>query len=320
MAPQFAEAPLAEPGLEDVIPSANIVKEGTMAPETEKHHEQPEKTENLGASQTGAETEATKVSAESEQEKQKGHAPSSKQQVPRPAAPPRQTTPHKRTSSEAATKQAEKDKKKQKPLPPKQSTLQLTPQKTTSAKTTVLSESLSEFKTSLLDFKHGLTGALRRCSQQKGGASALTKLIAGTKAAAATSSASAPPKQDSTASLHVSVAAQQAKVTLPSEEDGFIPRRTASGNSYGSLEPYVDTWNDSDLAEVSSNPQPHPAGPSATARRLFEVGVLADRLSRGAHLATEAAKVTLYFGLFCFGKTYASPQSPRFGLNKQYLS
>ena len=44
-----------------------------MAPETEKHHEEPEKTENLGASQTGAETVTTKVSAESEQEIGRAH-------------------------------------------------------------------------------------------------------------------------------------------------------------------------------------------------------------------------------------------------------
>jgi hypothetical protein len=148
--------------------------------------------------------------------------------------------------------------------------------------------------------------------------------LAGLKITSATStapsSAAAPPNQGKTVSLHVSACAQQAEVVMPREEDGFISRRTESGGSYGSLEPYVDTWNNADLAEVSSNPKPHPAGPSATAQRLFEVAMTADRLSRGISLVDEAAKVTFCFGLLYFGKTYASPQSPRFGLNKYYSS
>ena len=146
------------------------------------------------------------------------------------------------------------------------------------------------------------------------GASALPSLTIGPKAPVATSSAGAP-SQDQIVSLHVSSAAQQAEVTLPSEEDGFISKRTDSGNTYGSLEPYVDTWNNSDLAEVSSNPKPHPAGPSATAQRMFEARLLAERLGRSIHLADEAAKVILCFSFSYLGKTYASPQSPRFGLN-----
>ena len=97
-----------------------------------------------------------------------------------------------------------------------------------------------------------------------------------------------------TVGLHVSAAAQHAEVLMPSEDDGFISKRTESGNSYGSLEPYVNTWNASDMAEVSSNPKPHPAGPSATAQRLFEVGAVAERLSRNIHLANQTAKVTLH--------------------------
>ena len=166
-ASHFAEA-MPDLSLENLTSMTDTSKEGTVAPETEKHHEEPEKTENLGASQTGAETEATKVSAESEQEKQKQQAPPSKQQVPR------QTPPQKRTSSDAATKQAEKDKKKKKIPPLRQSTLQMTPQ-TTPSKTTVLSESLSEFKTSFLEFKQGLMDALQQCSQQKKGAAALSR-------------------------------------------------------------------------------------------------------------------------------------------------
>ena len=37
-------------GLENLGPRADTSKEGTVAPEIEKHHEQSEKIENLGAS------------------------------------------------------------------------------------------------------------------------------------------------------------------------------------------------------------------------------------------------------------------------------
>ena len=93
-----------------------------------------------------------------------------------------------------------------------------------------------------------------------------------------------------------------------------------SGGSYGSLELYIDTWNNADMAEVTSTRNPHPAGPSVTAQRMFEVEVLTGHLSRGVQAANEAAKVTLLLQLFYLGKTYASPQSPRFGLNKYYSS
>ena len=92
-------------------------------------------------------------------------------------------------------------------------------------------------------------------------------------------------------------------MTLLKEEDGFVSHRTESGGSYGSLDPYVDTWNNADLAEISSNPKPHPAGPSAVAQRLLEVAMTANRLSQGIGLVDEAAKVTICFGLFYFGKT-----------------
>ena len=133
-------------------------------------------------------------------------------------------------------------------------------------------------------------GVLQRCSQQKSGASALAKLTIETKASAATSSA-AKRNLDRTVDLHLSAAAQQARITLPLEEDGFLSKRTESGGSYGSLEPYLDTWNNSDMAEVSSNPKPHPAGGSATAQRMYEVGAIAERLSRSIHVANETAKV-----------------------------
>ena len=65
---------------------------------------------------------------------------------------------------------------------------------------------------------------------------------------------------------------------LPREEDGFISKRTESGNSYGSLEPFIDTWNNADMAEVSSNPsrgKPHPAGPSVMAQKMHTLGSIA---------------------------------------------
>ena len=162
-------------------------------------------------------------------------------------------------------------------------------------------------------------GVLQRYSQQKKGASASTSLTTTPKPSVRTSSAAAP-SLDRTVRLHVSTAAQHAEVTMPSEEDGFISKRTESGNSYGSLEPYIDTWNASDMADVSSNPKPHPAGPSALAWRMYEVDAAAERLSRTVHAVNQTAKVKSQLFHFKLGKTYASPQSPRFGLNTQYSS
>ena len=107
----------------------------------------------------------------------------------------------------------------------------------------------------------------------------------------ARASSAAAPNLDRTVGLHVSTAEQHAEVTMPSEEDGFISKRTESGNRCGSLEPYIDTWNASDMAEVSSNPKPHPAGPSALARRMYKVEAAAERLSRTVHAAHQTAKV-----------------------------
>ena len=53
-------------GLENLGTRTDASKEGTVAPEIGKLHEQPEQVENLGASQTGAESEVKKASAESE--------------------------------------------------------------------------------------------------------------------------------------------------------------------------------------------------------------------------------------------------------------
>ena len=318
-------------------PGADTGKEGNVAPEVEHHHEKVVVIEDLGASQTGAEKEVTQVSAETERVPKQQQAlpqqpaPAPATQASRPSAATKRapaeatkTPPAKRVPAEAATKQAEKEKKKQKApkltqttLPPTlQAAVRTTPQ-TSSTETTVLSESISAFKTSFVEFKQGLMDVL-----QKKGAAALSGLKVAPAASAATSSAAAPPNQEKAVSLHVSSAAQQADATLLKEGDGFLSKRTASGGSYGSLDPYIDTWNNADLAEVSSNPQPHPAGPSAIAQRLFEVGMISDRLGRGIQLADEAAQVTFtfYLGSFYFGKTYASPQSPRFGLNEYHSS
>ena len=187
-------------------------------------------------------------------------------------------------SFEAATKQAAKEQQKQKTIP------QQTPRKVAPTDTTVLSESLSQFKTSFLEFKQALMGVLQRYSQQKKGASASTSLTTTPKPSARTSSAAAP-NLDRTVRLHVSTAAQHAEVVMPSEEDGFISKRTESGNSYGSLEPYINTWNASDMAKVSSTPKLHPAGPSALARRMYEVDAAAEHLSQTMHAAHQTAKV-----------------------------
>ena len=163
--------------------------------------------------------------------------------MPRPTAPPQQPSPE--VSSEAATKQAAKEQQKEKTIP------RQTPRKVAPTDTTVLSESLSQFKTSFLEFKQALMGVLQRYSQQKKGALASTRLTTMPKPSARTSSAAAP-NLDRTVGLHVSAAAQHAEVLMPSEEDGFISKWTESGNSYGSLEPYVDTWNASDMARLAA--------------------------------------------------------------------
>ena len=81
---------------------------------------------------------------------------------------------------------------------------------------------------------------------------------------------------------------------MPSEEDGFISKRTESGNSYGSIGIYVEDWNAADMAEVSSNPrghQLHPAGPSALAQRMHAVGSAAEYLLKTVDAADHIAKV-----------------------------
>ena len=135
-------------------------------------------------------------------------------------------------------------------------------------------------------------------------------MIKASKLSAKTSS-SAAPKPDLRVGLHVSAAAQHAEALMPSEEDGFISKRTESGNSYGSLETYINTWNASDMAEVSSNPKPHPAGPSALARRLYEVGAAADRLGRAVHAADQTTKVKFQLFYFLTSAKHMPLPSPR---------
>lgn len=289
-APDFADTQMPDLDLGNLGLQTDTSMEGNVAPDIEMPHEQPEEqaptiVESLGAGQTGAEGEATRVSAESEQEQIRQHDPSLlKQQAPRPAAPPQQPSP--KAISGAMPKQAAKVQQKQMTVP------QQSPRKAMPTDTTVLSESLSQFKTSFLDFKHGLMDVLQRYSRQKKGASASASLTITPKPSARRGSAAAP-NLDRMVGLHVSTAAEHAEVMMPSEEDSFISKRTESGNSYGSLEPYFNTWNASDLAEVSSNPKPHPAGPSALARRMYEVDAAAVQLSRTVHAAHETAKVKI---------------------------
>ena len=72
--PHTTNASIPDLGLGNLGLGADTSMEGNMAPDNvEMHHEQPEmqileRVEDLGAGQTGAETEITKVSAKSEQE------------------------------------------------------------------------------------------------------------------------------------------------------------------------------------------------------------------------------------------------------------
>jgi hypothetical protein len=116
-----------------------------------------------------------------------------------------------------------------------------------------------------------------------------------------------PRSTDTTLQLHASAGAHRASFLVPSETDGFVPRRTESGNSFGSCQPYVDAWNASDLAEMSPNPRPHPAGPSMLARRMYEV-------DHALLAAKETAKVTFDTIYAFLLKIHTLLQSPRFGL------
>ena len=72
-----------------------------MAPDVEQHHEEVVIIEDLGASQTGAESEVVTVSAETEQVIEPSRVPPQQQapapeaQAPRPSAPPQKSPPPK---------------------------------------------------------------------------------------------------------------------------------------------------------------------------------------------------------------------------------
>ena len=67
---------------------ADTSTEGNVAPDFEKHHEEPVIVEDLGASQTGAESEVVIVSAEYEQVSEQQQVPPPKPQAPRPIVTP----------------------------------------------------------------------------------------------------------------------------------------------------------------------------------------------------------------------------------------
>src|SRR4051812_5593653 len=114
----------------------------------------------------------------------------------------------------------------------------------------------------------------------------MTKLIVAPSTLAKTSSAPAP----NSLKLQVSTAAHLA----PREEDRFVPRQTGGDQAYGSLKSFVDAWNAADLAEVNSNPKPHPAGPSALGQKMHDVMVASDCLKQAIHTADETAKVRFH--------------------------
>jgi len=76
---------------------------------------------------------------------------------------------------------------------------------------------------------------------------------------------------------------------------GFLPLRTDSGQSLGSLKHYDADWNSADTDEVSSSSaaqgDEHPAGSSVCARRMLE-------MQTSALLATQAVNVSSSFFTF----------------------
>ena len=117
------------------------------------------------------------------------------------------------------------------------------------------------------------------------------------------------PNPDRQVSLHVSRAAAATDTQIISGSGGFIPARTLSGKSLGSLEHYCMDWNSADISEVSSaNPQQrqHPAGPGMLAQKILAVKLAAAE-------ADKTATVHTFFTLYLFAKhrkTYMIP-SPR---------
>ncbi|KAM0927089.1 hypothetical protein ACQ4PT_003197 [Festuca glaucescens] len=251
--------------------------EGSVAPNIEEPHAAPESQASVietdpSIGQAGAEGNVAQASAvtESTQAVPAKQQDLSQLRQQNPKSPKQQVTqstasvqpPLSKASSDAAPRQAAKIQQKLK-LVPRQ-----TPHKTALSDTTILSESLSQFKASFLEFKQGLIGALKWHSQQKGAsgsrgqtnmpkASKRGKAPASTLTIAPRASAkpgtAAAPSPDTQVELYAGTGAQRAAFLVPSEEDDFIPGRTESGSSYGSLQPYVDSWNAGDLAEKNIN-------------------------------------------------------------------
>ncbi|KAM0927090.1 hypothetical protein ACQ4PT_003197 [Festuca glaucescens] len=241
--------------------------EGSVAPNIEEPHAAPESQASVietdpSIGQAGAEGNVAQASAvtESTQAVPAKQQDLSQLRQQNPKSPKQQVTqstasvqpPLSKASSDAAPRQAAKIQQKLK-LVPRQ-----TPHKTALSDTTILSESLSQFKASFLEFKQGLIGALKWHSQQKGAsgsrgqtnmpkASKRGKAPASTLTIAPRASAkpgtAAAPSPDTQVELYAGTGAQRAAFLVPSEEDDFIPGRTESGSSYGSLQPYVDSWN-----------------------------------------------------------------------------
>ena len=121
------------------------------------------------------------------------------------------------------------------------------------------------------------------------------------------------PASESTPERQVSLHVGHAATAIVSAGEGFVPSRTQSGKSLGSLGHYSMDWNSADMSEVSSaNPhsRPHPAGPSMLAQKIHAVKVAVIEADKTASVIT--------FSLFSDLQDVASPQSPRFRLSNYY--
>ena len=94
--------------------------------------------------------------------------------------------------------------------------------------------------------------------------------------------------------MHVAPAAG----AIVSAGEGFVPNRTLSGKSLGSLEHYSMDWNGADMSEVSTMnapPKQHPAGPSVLAQRLYAVKLAVNEADKTAAVITFFS----FFSDFC---------------------
>jgi hypothetical protein len=73
------------------------------------------------------------------------------------------------------------------------------------------------------------------------------------------------------------------KATIPNR--GFVVTQTASGKSLSSLGHYSMDWNNADMTEVSSGSspvQPHPAGPSHLAQKVYAAKLAVQEVDKAA--------------------------------------